>query len=79
MTPEAKVAWDTLQAMVRGHPGASSGERAAYDPVRNFTDGEAVDFADCFVRLDDTGKCAVVKLLVALATGRTGLIELRKP
>jgi hypothetical protein len=37
-----------------------------------------VDFTDCFVRLDGTGKSAVVKLLVALATGRSGLIELRK-
>lgn len=78
MTPEAKEAWDTLRAMARCLPGASSGERAAYDLVRNFADGEAVDFGDCFVQLDGTGKCAVVKLLVALASGRTGLIELRK-
>ena len=78
MNAETKEAWDTLRSMARGHPGASSGERAAYDLVRNFADGEAVDFGDCFVRLDGTGKCAVVKLLVGLATGRTGLIELRK-
>jgi hypothetical protein len=46
--------------------------------VRNFTDGEAVDFADRFVQQDGTGKCPVGKLLVALATGRSGLNELRK-
>lgn len=78
MNAETKEAWDALQAMARGHPGASSGERAAYDLVRNFSEGQAFDFADCFVRLDGTGKCAVVKLLVALARGRSGLIELRK-
>ena len=63
--------------MARGHPGASSGERAAYDLVRNFSCGEAVDFADCFVRLDGVGKHAVVQLLVDLAMGKTGLIEFR--
>lgn len=77
MNAETKEAWDTLRSMARGHPGASSGERAAYDLVRNFADGEAVDFADCFVRLDGAGKHVVVQLLFDLAMGKTGLIEFR--
>ena len=66
-----------LRRMARGHPGASSGERAAFDLVRNFTTGKPVDLADCFVRLDGEGKRAVVLLLVDLATGKTGLLDLR--
>ena len=77
MNAETKEAWDTLRSMARGHPGASSGERAAYDLVRNFADGEAVDFGDCFVRLDGVSKHVVVQLLVDLAMGKTGLIEFR--
>ncbi len=77
MTPYTENASSDLRDMAHGYPGASSGERAAYDLVRNFREGKAVDFADCFVRLDSTGKRAVLQLLVDLATGKTGLIELR--
>jgi hypothetical protein len=35
-----------------------------------------VDFADCYVRLDGTGKRAVVQQLVDLAAGKTGLWDL---
>ncbi len=77
MSPAGAEAWANLQQMARGHPGASSGERAAFDLVRNFQAGEPVDLADSFVRLDGEGKRAVVTLLVDLATGKTGLSELR--
>ena len=77
MTPQSEAALVTLRRVARGHPGASSGERAAWDIVRNLETGTAVDFADCFVRLDASGKCAVVQLLVDLASGKTGLFSLR--
>jgi hypothetical protein len=63
--------------MARGHPGASSGERAAWEIMQNLTDGRPLDFSDCFVRLDGNGKRAVILLLVDLATGKTGLSDLR--
>ena len=77
MTPASEEALATLTRMARGHPGASSGERAAWNILKNFQDGRAVDFSDAFVRLDGTGKRAVVTLLVDLATGKTGLLEPR--
>ncbi len=77
MSPESEESIRTLRAMARGHPGASSGERAAWDILRNLQDGRSVDFAECFVRLDGTGKRAVVLLVVDLATGKTGLSDLR--
>lgn len=77
MSPAGAEAWVTLQRMARGHPGASSGERAAFDLVRNFQTGKVVDLADCFVRLDGEGKKAVVLLLIDLAGGHAGLSEMR--
>lgn len=77
MSPAGTDAWITLRRMAHGHPGASSGERAAFDLVRNFKTGEPVDLADCFVRLDGEGKKAVVLLLIDLAAGDAGLAEFR--
>lgn len=78
MSPAGTDAWTRLRRMARGHPGASSGERAAFELVRNFQTGKAVDLADCFVRLDGEGKKAVVLLLIDLAGGHTGLSDLRE-
>lgn len=77
MTHEGTAALATLRRMARGHPGASSGERAAFELLQNFQAGRSVDLADCFVRLDGTGKRAVLQLLLDLASGKTGLCELR--
>lgn len=76
MTLESEQALATLRRMARGHPGASSGERAAFDLLRNFQAGQPVNFADCYVRLDGTGKRAVLRLLADIATAGTGLNEL---
>lgn len=76
MTEASKVALDTLRSMARGHAGASSGEAAAWEILGNLRAGTPVDFAGSFVRLDGTGKRAVVQLLVDLAMGKTGLNEL---
>lgn len=76
MSPAGQDAWAALQRKARGHPGASSGERAAWDILRNLQDGTPVNFGACFVRLDGEGKRAVVHLLVDLTTGQTGLNEL---
>lgn len=77
MSPDTAEALSTLQRMARGHPGASSGERAAWEIMQNLTNGRPLDFGDCFVRLDGNGKRAVILLLVDLATGKTGLSDLR--
>lgn len=76
MTTASKVALDTLRQMARGHAGASSGEIAAWEILGNLRKGTPLDFAGDFVRLDGTGKRAVVQLLVDLAGGKTGLSEL---
>jgi len=76
MSPAGQNSWAALRRMARGHSGASSGERAAWDILRNLQDGTPVNFGDCYVRLDGEGKRAVVLLLVDLATGQTGLNEL---
>lgn len=76
MSPQSEEALATLKRMARGHAGASSGERAAWEILGNLQDRSRLDFADCFCRLDGTGKRAVIQLLVDLATGKTGLIEL---
>ncbi len=76
MSPQSEEALATLKRMARGHAGASSGERAAWEILGNLQDRSRLDFADCFTRLDGTGKRAVIQLLVDLATGKTGLIEL---
>jgi len=77
MMPASEEALATLKRVARGHPGASSGERAAWDILQNLTAGRPVDFGDAFVRIDGEGRRAVVQFLVDLATGKTGLIELR--
>ncbi len=77
MSPQGEDAITTFRRMARGHPGASSGERAAWEILQNLQRGAEVNFADCYVRLDGTGKRAVVQLLVDLATGKTGLFDLR--
>jgi hypothetical protein len=76
VTSTSREALTILQCAAGGHPGASSGERAAREILRNFQEGCAVDFSDAFVRLDGSGKRAVILLLMDLATGKTGLIEL---
>ena len=76
MSPASQDALSTLRRMARGHPGASSGERAAWDILRNLRDGTPLKFGECFVRLDGVGKRAVMQLLVDLTTGSTGLAEL---
>lgn len=78
MTSDSERSLQTLGAIARGHAGASSGERAAWDILRNLQDGTPVDFADCLVRLDGSGKHAVLLLLADLAVGKTGLTELRR-
>jgi hypothetical protein len=77
MSPQSAAALAALKRIARGHPGASSGERAAWDILQNLQDGSPVDFADCYRRIDGMGKRAVIHLLVDLATGQTGLVELR--
>ncbi len=76
MTAASKVALDTLRRMARGHPGASSGEIAAWEILANLRKGTPVDFAGNFMRLDSGGKRVVVQLLLDLTTGGTGLSEL---
>lgn len=76
MTVESEQSWNTLRAKARGHAGASSGERAAWEILRNLRDGAPLNFGDCFVRLDGSGKRAVLQLLVDVATGKTGISEL---
>lgn len=76
MTPQSTAALAALRRMARGHAGASSGERAAWEILENLRNGARVNFGDCFVRLDGTGKRAVVQLLVDLANGGTGLAEI---
>lgn len=77
MCPESEQALATLRRMARGHAGASSGERAAFDLLKNFEEAARVDMAECLVRLDSMGRRAVLQLLADLAAGRTGLSELR--
>ncbi|MSU66023.1 MAG: hypothetical protein EXS38_07990 [Opitutus sp.] len=77
MSPASEQALAALRRVARGHAGASSGELAAWDILQNLTEGRSVDFSDAFVRLDGEGRRAVVQLLVDLAAGKTGLIELR--
>lgn len=76
MSPESALALNTLKRMARGHGGASSGERAAWEILGNLQDRSRLDSADCFTRLDGTGKRAVIQLLADMAAGKTGLIEL---
>jgi hypothetical protein len=76
MSPESQQALRTLRGLARNHAGASSGERAAAEIVRNLGGHARLDFMDCYCRLDGRGKRAVILLLGDLASGRTGLIEL---
>lgn len=77
MSPQSAEALATLRRMARGHPGSSSGERAAWDILQNLQTGRPVDMGDCLVRLDQHGRHAVLHLLLDLAAGETGLVELR--
>lgn len=77
MTAASEEALVTLRSVARGHAGASSGEAAAWEILGNLERGATVDFGDAFVRLDGSGKRAVILLLADIATGRTGLHELR--
>lgn len=77
MSPESTVALATLRRLARGHAGASSGERAAFELLRNIDAAARVDFAECLIRLDGVGRRAVLQLLLDLASGKTGLSELR--
>lgn len=76
MCPSSEHALAALRRKARGHPGASSGESAAWDIMQNFTTGAPVNFAECLVRLDADGRRAVLTVLIDLASGRTGLSEL---
>ncbi|MBI2513270.1 MAG: hypothetical protein HYV96_14935 [Opitutae bacterium] len=76
MSPASADALTTLPRMARNHPGASSGERAAWEILQNLREGTPVNFTEDFVRLDGCGRRAVVQLLIDLATGATGLVEL---
>jgi hypothetical protein len=76
MSPLSQAALQVLRDIARSHPGASSGERAAADILRNLAGRSQVDFVDCYCRLDGRGKRAVIQLLIDLASGETGLIEL---
>lgn len=77
MSPESEEAMAVLRRMAKGHAGASSGERAAWDILGNFREGARVDFVDAFVRLDGRGKRAVLQVLVDVAGGKTGTADLR--
>lgn len=76
MCPTSQTALSRLQHTARGHPGASSGERAAWEILANFRDGRPVDFGDNFIRLDASGQRAVIQLLLDVATGKTTLSDL---
>jgi hypothetical protein len=76
MSPQSQQALKTLRSIARHHPGASSGERAAAEILRNLVGKTRLDFADCYGRMDGRGKRAVILLLGDLASGRTGLAEL---
>jgi|GEM_PF-1410302 hypothetical protein len=76
MCPTSQTALRCLQHTARGHPGASSGERAAWELLANFREGRQVNFADNFVRLDANGQRAVIQLLLDVATGKTTFSDL---
>lgn len=76
MSPSSEQALAVLRGMACGHPGASSGEHAAWDILQNFSAGTPVNFADCLIRLDGDGRRAVITVFVDLASGRTGLSDL---
>ena len=76
MSPKSESALQTLRLIARSHPGASSGEWAAAEMLRNLSQHSRIDFMDCFCRLDGRGKRAVIQLLDDIASGQTGLIEL---
>ena len=76
MSPSSEQALAVLRDMARGHPGASSGELAAWDILQNFAAGTPVNFVECLIRLDGEGRRAVITVLADLATGRTGLSDL---
>jgi hypothetical protein len=76
MCPTSQTALNRLRHIARGHPGASSGERAAWELLANIREGQPVDFAGNFIRLDATGQRAVIQILVDVATGKTTFSDL---
>jgi hypothetical protein len=78
MSPASEQAVAALRLRAHNHPGASSGEWAAWELLRNFEKGRLVDFGECFSRLDGHGQRAILQLLADITSGRTGMVELRK-
>lgn len=76
MSPASEQALAALRRVARGHAGASSGELAAGDILKNLAEGRPVDFGSCLVRLDGAGRHAVATLVIDLATEKPGLSEL---
>lgn len=76
MSPASAEAIAVLSRVARAHVGASSGEQAAWEILRNLRRGEPVNFGNAFVRLDASAKGAVIQILADLAVGKTGLVEL---
>lgn len=76
MSPSTEQALAVLRRRARGHAGASSGESAVWKILQNFSAGAPVNFAECLIRLDADGRRAVLTVLIDLALGRTGLVEL---
>jgi hypothetical protein len=78
MSPASEQAFATLRLRAHNHPGASSSEWAAWEPLQNFEKGRLMDSGDCFSRLDGHRKRAVLQLVVDITSGRSGVVELRK-
>ena len=78
MSPASEQAVAALRRRAHNHPGASSGEWAAWELLQNFEKGRLVDFWEYYSQLDGHGQRAVIQLLVDITSGRTGMIELRK-
>ena len=78
MSPASEQAVAALRLRAHNHPGASSGEWAAWELLQNFEQGRLVDFGKCFNRLDGHGQRAMIQMLVDITSGRTCLVELRQ-
>lgn len=78
MAPTTELARSDLRETARNHPGASGGEKRAHRLLRSLTHGEPCSIIDDFVGLDSTRQLALIQILVDLATGKTGAIELRE-
>ncbi len=76
MAPTTEQALAVLRKAARNHPGASGGEVRAHRILRSFTHSEPCAIGEEFVGLDAQLQHAVIQILVDLAAGKTGLIEL---